>query len=154
MPPPTKSGIDIDGAKALKAAFDEFPKRFVDKAIRQIHRKLMKIIVLPDIKRNIAVATGLAKSKLRVRAAKNKRGGRLPRGIFGASINFLELVHYAKWFLFSRRLPNGRIRPGDRTMRKALFDNRHRLRTAVNREYRAALPRIAAETRAKTKGKG
>lgn len=140
--------LKLDGADELRKAFDAFPREFAKEG-RKINRNLVKQIVLPTAKRNIAVRTGFMKSRLKVRAAKNARGGPLRRGIFGAALNLLQDVFYSKWVLFNRRLRDGRIREGDRTLRDALFDNRHRLRSAVNREYRAALPKMAAAARKK-----
>ena len=146
--------MQVQGSDAVMAALRQFPARFVNKAMRRILRDAMKRFVLSAARRTIAVLTGAMRGALKVRAARGNRGQRLQRGRLGVSLLILEKIRYARWVLMNRRLRDGRMRPGDRTLRLALFGNQHRIDSYVTSQARAALPKIAAETRQATKRLG
>lgn len=146
--------LELEGAKALDAAFREFPKKYANKSLRKTMRDGQKTIVLPDAQKNIAKLTGAMKRGLQVRAAKGKNGARLQRGVFGVATQIKKSIHYAKFVELNRKLRGGGKRKGNRTLAQALYRNRQRLRIFVESRSRADLPRVAEEVRQATKAKG
>lgn len=140
--------LELTGVKALEQALQTFPVKFVNKGIRRVFRETMKATVLPDAKRNIAIGqTGMLKRDVKVRAAKGKKGKRLPRGILGIAVGTSKKTKHDVFVLLNRKLRDGRVRPGDKTLRKALFGNKAAVRSRVETGMRRELPRIARESR-------
>ena len=143
--------METKGIKALEQSLKDYPKEF-GKALRPIMRNGMKLFVLPQVKRTIAVLTGLMRSRTKVRAAKNSRGNRLARGKFGSAVTVVN-VPYSRYVLLNNKLRDGSIRKGDRTLRNALYDNEERLRQHYVSEGSKASDKVANEVRRKNKGK-
>ena len=138
--------LKLTGEKQLGRAFHQFPRKFASKGIKRVLRDAMKAVVHPEVKKNIAKDQGDLRRDVKVRTAKGRNGKRLPRTIIGTAVLVAKVPH-AKYVLFDRRLRDGRIRPGDRTLRDALYGNQFKLRYKIKAGLQRALPIIARESR-------
>jgi len=137
-----QTGLDLTGDKALVAAMKEFPQKFQNKAMRKILRETMKTVVKRDYDGKVAKGRTkqLKKNKLRsIPRSRNKIGSRLS----------VEAALHASFVLLGTK-----FQKAQRTLRIALFENAARIKIQILNSARAALPKIAAEVKAKTKPKG
>jgi len=153
-----KKTLELTGDKALDAALSEFPKKFVNKPLKAELKAAVKDVVVRDAQRLAPSRTGMLRRSIRVRTAKGRGNKRLPRGIVGFAAVSVKTktidAFYSGWVFLGATNRDGTKRRGSRTLRKALYDNATVLRARVTGGLKKALPQIAREVAAATKGRG
>lgn len=86
MADPTLISMSLTGSEAAAKLFDELPDKIRKKAIRQALRVSAKKVAA-DARRLAPHLTGELEGSIKVRTAKGKSGGRLPKGQVGISVS-------------------------------------------------------------------
>lgn len=143
--------LKIEGLEGILREMSAFPKKFTNQLAKDAIKQGMTHVVLRDAKRIVARDTGQLEKSLKVRTAKGHRNKRLPRGVIGFQIEAVKTkridAYYAVWVFANRRLRDGRIRPGDRTLRKALYDNQRAYEAYVEGRMKRRFPDFVRKAR-------
>lgn len=137
-------GIIVTGVAELDRAMRALPEKLRNKAIRPAMREVTKRIVLPTAVDFAPEDTGRLKKSLRVRAAKNSRGGRLPRHVVGFAVVWTDKdAYYGKFQELGTKTikkPEGFLRPG-------LYRNKHLLQPALSRLIQPRIREVVASAK-------
>lgn len=127
------TGVIVTGVKELEHALRQLELKLQNKLARQAIRKAAKEIVLPQVLRDVPVATGQLRSQFAVRALKRAKGkvgavvgSKSAKGdqFYGSFLEFGTKVRRHK-----SGKSTGRVEPNSHAyLRKALYDNQTRIR--------------------------
>ena len=141
------ASITVEGLEALDVALSEFPKKFANKGVKKSLKSAMQDVVLKSVLRGVPVKTGNLKRSLKVRTARGRNGRRIPRGVFGFSVQTTKTKRrdgfYGLWVFTGATNRDGSKRSGTRTLRNALYGNANRLKSKTVANIRRELPNIA-----------
>lgn len=139
----------MEGFEATIKSLKDFTPTFQKGALKETLKNAMKQVALPQAKRDAGTKwknrSGKLKRSLTVRVAKARGNKRLPRDQVGFAVVSAKTkrtdAYWSKWVFFDRKsYPKAK---GTRTLRRALFDNKRRLKTYTVGGLKAGIQRTA-----------